>query len=519
VIISWVSTTAATATTTNTFSENGSFVVPAGGDEVTVECWGGGGGGGGTYTPGSDDGGGGGGGGGYARATFTLGVNRTITYSAGTGGAGGNDNDGNDNDGSGGNGLNSTADYTTGGVEVTANGGTGGLSQNFGGDGGSGGDGSVTGTVISSAEFPGGSGGSGNTSNGGGGGGGAGTIGPGGDGGNAGGLGGSGGPGNPGAGSGTGGTGSTNNAAGGTGGAYGGGGGGASDNGPSTGGPGAGGAVRFTYVCASLRLTSADGTQDQTINDSPMDDIVYTIAGTPTGASVAGLPAGVTWNFAGGVLTISGDPTETGTFSYTVTTSGGCMVLELDGVIEVNAVLPIQLLSFDARPTPQGVECYWTTAGELDNDYMAVERSTDGREFREIGRVPGRGTTDGTEEYSFLDIAPQPGRNFYRLRQVDFDGTVEYHRIVAIDYRPIAGLNVRAFPNPARDVLNLRWSAGRERPTTLRVFDLTGRQLALFTSAAGDTSYELPVDRLIPGVYLLQITTGSDSETLRFEKQ
>ncbi len=76
---------------------------------------------------------------------------------------------------------------------------------------------------------------------------------------------------------------------------------------------------------ASLTLTSAAATANQTICvGTPLTNITYAVGSGATGAAVTGLPAGVTGTYAGGVFTISGSPTASGTFNYTVTTTGGC---------------------------------------------------------------------------------------------------------------------------------------------------------------------------------------------------
>ncbi|MCB0557000.1 MAG: hypothetical protein KDD02_25860, partial [Phaeodactylibacter sp.] len=82
-------------------------------------------------------------------------------------------------------------------------------------------------------------------------------------------------------------------------------------------------------------------------------------------------------------------------------------------------VLPIHLLSFTGKAQASTIELQWATATEQNNDYMAVERSADGKVFDEIGRVPGHGTTLEPQSYTLTDRRPLPGINYYRLRQVD----------------------------------------------------------------------------------------------------
>lgn len=107
---------------------------------------------------------------------------------------------------------------------------------------------------------------------------------------------------------------------------------------------------------ATLTLTSAAGTNNQSLCiNTAITNITYTVGGSGTGGSVAGLPTGVTGVFAGGVITISGTPTVTGTFPYTVSTTGPCVVPTATGTITVNPDASINLTS--AAPTTSQSLC------------------------------------------------------------------------------------------------------------------------------------------------------------------
>ena len=95
---------------------------------------------------------------------------------------------------------------------------------------------------------------------------------------------------------------------------------------------------------------------------------------------------------------------------------GGCPSLPL---------LPVELAYFKAELVGDQVLLKWETFSENNNDYFAIERSLDGSHFTEIGRVPGKGTQTTESKYEHWD-SPTIGQNYYRLRQVDFDGGVEF---------------------------------------------------------------------------------------------
>lgn len=92
------------------------------------------------------------------------------------------------------------------------------------------------------------------------------------------------------------------------------------------------------------------------------------------------------------------------------------------------AGLPISLLYFDARKVDDIVRLGWATASETNNDYFAVERSTNGKGFHQLGIVDGAGNSTDTRVYSYTDFIPY-SENYYRLSQHDYDGKIQLSEI------------------------------------------------------------------------------------------
>lgn len=109
--------------------------------------------------------------------------------------------------------------------------------------------------------------------------------------------------------------------------------------------------------------------------------------------------------------------------------------------------LPIELLSFTASRISNSVRLQWITASEINNDYFEVQRSADGIEFETLTTQKGAGTSSERMEYKFDDTAPITGTAYYRLKQVDFDGSGSYSSVVSIFFEPTYQLTV--WPNPA----------------------------------------------------------------------
>lgn len=173
------------------------------------------------------------------------------------------------------------------------------------------------------------------------------------------------------------------------------------------------------------------------------------------------------------------------------------------GAIEFQTVLPVDLAVFTASAFGKTSRLHWTTLSESGNDYFGVERSTDGRNWIEIGRVDGRGDYQGVAGYNFTDEAPAVGRNYYRLKQTDFSGTYAYSGVETVDF---ANLSPKVFPNPAGDWFTVTTDL---EPASLRLLDALGRNVTAnckVTTTARGLRFE--VANLDAGVYFLE--TGKE---------
>ncbi|MEZ4959119.1 MAG: T9SS type A sorting domain-containing protein [Saprospiraceae bacterium] len=163
--------------------------------------------------------------------------------------------------------------------------------------------------------------------------------------------------------------------------------------------------------------------------------------------------------------------------------------------------LPIELLDFRANSTGATVMLTWRTASERNNAYFDLERSTDGRTWAALGRVGGSGTTLQPQEYNFRDDQPLPGLNYYRLRQMDFDGAYAYSGIVVVNLG-LATHAARFYPNPVVDELYLVLPIESEGTAFhARIYSLDGKRVPTPTLAGS----RLDVSGLQPGVYLLKL--------------
>ncbi|HMQ49781.1 MAG TPA: hypothetical protein PKA00_20180 [Saprospiraceae bacterium] len=188
-------------------------------------------------------------------------------------------------------------------------------------------------------------------------------------------------------------------------------------------------------------------------------------------------------------------------------------------IITSGTLFPIELVSFEGRIQEDGILLEWITASESNNDYMAVERSATGRDFVELGRISGQGTSYDLQHYQFLDKNPLPSVNYYRLRQVDFDGRKEYHKVIALDYKgPFKGQIASLFPNQVAQMATLQLPSALNTDLEARVYNLMGQWVASFDIPAGTDAYEMDLAHLSTGQYAVLVTMGQQTEVLRFNK-
>ncbi|MCG8328749.1 MAG: T9SS type A sorting domain-containing protein [Chitinophagales bacterium] len=191
---------------------------------------------------------------------------------------------------------------------------------------------------------------------------------------------------------------------------------------------------------------------------------------------------------------------DTGSWTYV-----SCAATQIFGTgTQSTLTLPIELINFSAKLTQNHILLQWQTAVEINNNYMAIERSIDGKHFQEIGRVDGAGTTSEVQNYTFTDRSPLFGNNYYRLRQVDYDGATEFHNVISIEYRS-ENTSIQLAPNPASDRLSIQLAQADDQALNIVLYNLYGQAMYKNTIAAGQTQYDIDLSYLNTGQYILEV--------------
>jgi len=189
------------------------------------------------------------------------------------------------------------------------------------------------------------------------------------------------------------------------------------------------------------------------------------------------------------------------------------------------APLPVELLFFSAKANDQRqVELMWETGGEYNNDYFVVQRSGDGETFNDVVRVERQGIdTESITTYEALDTKPLDGTSYYRLKQVDKDGTTTYSDLqpVFIDSNYVSKMKV--YPNPAVFDINLVFNSEKNYEAVIRIIGKSGiiYKTQVVKVTKGFNKFNLPAERLTSGQYFVSLIASKYKieETVSFIKQ
>ncbi len=188
-------------------------------------------------------------------------------------------------------------------------------------------------------------------------------------------------------------------------------------------------------------------------------------------------------------------------YAYGSAGATGAGTLRITNTLSINgtASLPITLISFKANITEsQQTVLKWATASEKDNDYFEVERSKNASDFESIGKIKGKGTIDLRNDYSFTDESPLKGINYYRLKQVDFDGQYSYTRAESVIKDGDGTISL--YPNPTINTLKINFE-DTDQIEDIKIYNIRGEVMK--TMLGNEGKYEIA--DLPQGKYIIQI--------------
>jgi hypothetical protein len=227
--------------------------------------------------------------------------------------------------------------------------------------------------------------------------------------------------------------------------------------------------------------------------------VCYEMKYNPNGGSCPNNPASVDVNLNGGATFTQSDLSTESVTADTV-------------LVDLSACtnLPVELTRFEATSSKRSVTLSWTTASELNNAGFAVEHAVADGYFKELDFVEGHGTTNREHTYAYVVDNLEPGSHTFRLKQVDFDGTVAFSPEIEVaveipdDYY-LSGV----YPNPFNPQASVRFWVARSQQVDVTLHDVTGRVVStLYEGTPASKSLQtIRIDgsQLSSGTYLVRM--------------
>ena len=161
------------------------------------------------------------------------------------------------------------------------------------------------------------------------------------------------------------------------------------------------------------------------------------------------------------------------------------------------------------------VSLKWKTEAENNNRGFAIERSMDGITFDSVGFVNSVSNAGQGAAYSFNDIFPGNGKNYYRLKLINFNAEIHYSAVRNIEVENLHALKI--FPNPVKDILNIRVRFPLHN-SRIKIINARGQLVSLFNLNTNN-NVGINVKHLQPGLYTGEVINGSSSSKFSFVKQ
>lgn len=183
-----------------------------------------------------------------------------------------------------------------------------------------------------------------------------------------------------------------------------------------------------------------------------------------------------------------------------------------DYTVTISMILPVELLSFTALPEKNSdVLLKWSTGKEVDFNGFDIERSEDGLTWKSIAFVQSVSTGSETNNYSFYDYNPFSGKSYYRLKLVSVDGNYKYSQVRTVNIQQVDKL-LKITPNPIQEHAALQFSMEKNETANIYIIDASGKRIITKQVIAKSGFNQVPLDnlnRLLPGVYVVQVVTAS----------
>lgn len=185
------------------------------------------------------------------------------------------------------------------------------------------------------------------------------------------------------------------------------------------------------------------------------------------------------------------------------------------------SALPVNLLFFSGKASNHKVILSWSTHSEINNSHFIIEKSSNGNEFTFLVRKNGHGTTSQQQWYFAEDDEPFHPITYYRLSQVDFDGTIHQSKMISVKLiSTLTSDEINLSLNPAQDETWLSVNSDEESAIEISIYDINGRTLLnrQLPINVGMNAFRIALDGWLPGMYFLSAKSKETIKTFRFIK-
>lgn len=268
----------------------------------------------------------------------------------------------------------------------------------------------------------------------------------------------------------------------------------------------------FNGTMDNVRIWSVARTSTEILNDFSC----YIAPNSPDLEALYPFTQGIANGNNAGVTTL-GDSTSNaynGTlYNFALTGSTSNWVAPGAPLTNNCTTLPVQLSDFSIMKSGNGVLLKWETATEINNKGFQIQRSSDGlNNWKDVAFVGGSGNTNERHKYSYADLSPNKGNNYYRLMQINFDGQATYSSIKTIRVAQVSQLVL--YPTLATNNITLEVASTDMLNTIISIYDGQGRKVQ--QEKLIDQKQQINISSLQRGMYLIKLQNGASE---RFVKQ
>lgn len=198
-------------------------------------------------------------------------------------------------------------------------------------------------------------------------------------------------------------------------------------------------------------------------------------------------------------------------FGFHAYSQSGNYFLYLDSIsVRPTGVLPVTLISFNAKRNGAENNIMWSTSQEVNTSHFVIEHSTDGRNFTSIGQVTATGNNSTTRNYQFTDISPVKAINYYKLRIVDRDNGIKFSDVKRV--KNSGNTDFIIYPNPAKDVIQIDINSDKADKGEMIITDNNGKQVYSrpVNLTTGNNIFSVDIRKMAKGSYIIKVQLSNE---------